>query len=90
MVDKHAKATSETERRQHARMPVHWHGSLVSAGQEEDCLVLDISAGGARVQCSDPFGEASRITLRLAQGDRHDGSIVWRQGSFMGLQFAAA
>lgn len=70
-------------------MTVHWHGSLSAAGRQEDCIVLDISPGGARVQCSDPFDRVDLVQLELAQGDHHQGSIVWRHGSFMGLQFAA-
>ena len=76
------------ERRRHARMPVHWQGSLTSVGDEEDCYVLDISARGARVQCANPFQDEDRLTLRLKQGDSHSAKVVWRQGSFMGLQFA--
>lgn len=90
MVEERAGGTSGDERRRHARMPVHWHGRLVGGEHEEECLVLDISASGARVQCAEPFDESSELTLNLAQGDRHDSSIVWRRGSFMGLAFAAA
>lgn len=90
MIDERASGTGGDERRRHARMSVHWHGRLSGAEHEEDCLVLDISPSGARVQCAEPFDGSSRLTLNLAQGDRHDSSIVWRRGSFMGLAFAAA
>lgn len=76
------------ERRQQARMQVHWQGSLTGRDEEEDCLVLDISSRGARVQCANPFVEQNRLTLYLKQGERHEAQVVWRQGSFMGLQFA--
>ena len=77
----------ELNRRRHPRMSVHWHGSMSASGESEDCLVLDISSGGARVQCSEPFADADCVTLRLSQGDHHTGTVVWRQGSFMGLAF---
>lgn len=76
------------ERRRQARMPVHWQGSLSNNGEAEDCFVLDISSRGARVQCANPFEGQERLTLLLKQGESHSAEIVWRQGSFMGLQFA--
>ena len=76
------------ERRQHARMSVHWQGSLAGADEAEDCFVLDISSHGARVQCASPFDGQDYLTLRLKQGESHSAMVVWRQGSFMGLRFA--
>ena len=76
------------ERRQHARMPVHWQGRLTASAEDEECLVLDISAVGARVQCASPFDEQNQLTLLLKQGESHSAKVIWRQGSFMGLQFA--
>lgn len=76
------------ERRKHARMAVHWRGDLTSAEEQEDCFVLDISASGARVQCANPFEGQDLLTLAMPQGEAHDATVVWRQGSFMGLQFA--
>lgn len=78
----------DDERRQHARMSVHWQGNLIGADEQEDCFVLDISPQGARVQCANPFPNQDCLTLHLKQGERHSAKVVWRQGSFMGLAFA--
>ena len=77
------------DRRQHSRMTVYWQGNLSGSDLAEDCYILDISPGGARVQCANPLLGSDRLTLSLAQGEQHDAIVVWRQGSFMGLHFAA-
>ena len=90
MSGRDSDAPDGRERRQHARMAVHWQGSLIAGDQEEECYILDISPAGARVQTPDPLDGHRDLVLRLAQGDTHDGQVVWRQGSFLGLHFPSA
>lgn len=77
-----------SERRRHVRMPVHWTGALAGESDALDCVVLDISPGGARVQSADPLPVVTEVRLSLAHGGDYQGAVVWRQGSFMGLRFA--
>jgi PilZ domain len=55
-----------------------------------DCLVLDISVGGARISFATPVPIPETVALRL-----HDGSIYparrrWARGTEMGLEFTGA
>lgn len=87
MSDKRGSDAPVEERRRHIRQSVHWSGSLTMAGEEQDCLVLDLSSAGARVQSSAPVPTLAQVQLKLRQGDSYLADIVWHQGSFMGLRF---
>jgi hypothetical protein len=79
---------TERNRRQHGRTPSLYSGSLHRDGlSANDCVVRDISAGGARV-----------LLQRLPPGQQHcvldiDGvglfpcRIVWRRGNEAGVRF---
>ena len=77
-----------SDRRRHVRMPVHWAGELAEGKESRDCVVLDISPAGARVQSADPLPAISSVKLTLAHGGDYEGAVVWQQGSFMGLAFS--
>lgn len=79
-----------SDRRHHVRMPVHWAGELAGEQESQDCVVLDISPAGARVQSADPLPAVTSVKLTLAHGGDYEGAVVWQQGSFMGLRFGEA
>ena len=79
------------DRRRHRRRAVHVLGRLAHTARNEDCDVLDLSVGGARVRSSDPAPStiyAGGVTLHLDRRRRLPAEVVWRQGDQLGLRFA--
>ena len=58
-----------------------------------DCVILDISAGGAKVKFDKPLGDAEGVNLSLGQRLKIAAAIdfpvevVWQDGSVAGLRF---
>jgi hypothetical protein len=82
------------ERRKHRRIPVVQpvtvlgrDGSLIA-----DCVLRDISVGGARLQFEAIIDIPHELCLRMPRGGkvhRHC-EIVWQQRNEMGVRFVAA
>ena len=83
------------ERRSHQRVLKMLSGCLSYGddGRLADCVILDISAGGAKVKFDKPLGDREGINLRLRQRLRIAAAIdfpvevVWQDGSVVGLRF---
>ena len=71
------------------RMPVRWDAALDAGHKtnESDCLVLDISPGGAKIQTPDPLPADASVVLTPERGGRFHGKVAWQQGSYLGIAF---
>jgi hypothetical protein len=65
-------------------------GALVIGSVRQICLIRKISAGGAVLHTDIPLEEGRRLELELETGEHLDGTIVWRRGAELGLQFDEA
>ncbi len=77
----------EEGRRRFLRRSVLWPGSLDAGGKMQDCTILNMSLGGAKVAVSEDLGLSGSVVL---SADRFDGllaTIVWKSGRVLGLQF---
>ncbi len=86
-----AVAEAGAERRRHLRKPVYVLGRLFGAAREEDCDIIDLSSGGARIRSADPAPttlSAGGVTLHLNETDHLPAKVVWRRGDQLGLHFA--
>ena len=82
------------ERRKHRRIPVSQpatvlrrDGSLVA-----DCVLRDISVGGARLHFAERIEVPQELSLRLPRGGkvhRHC-EVVWQRNFEMGVRFVSA
>ncbi len=63
---------------------------IVSDGGVFDCLVLDISAHGARVNFSFPVPLPTEVMLRLPEGTTYPATKRWSVGTEVGLEFTGA
>ncbi len=53
-----------------------------------DCMIRDISAGGARLRLSGPVGLPQRFDLMMnCTGDKFPARLVWSKGSEAGISF---
>jgi len=75
------------ERRSHRRARVLWQGGYSSSDRDVDCVVLEISAGGAKVHVSDPFSCSDTGTLRFPRFGDFRTEVIWRKTNVMGLRF---
>ena len=75
------------ERRRYKRTHVLFSGSLVSGARVVEGVVLDLSAGGARIQFAEPIVIDSETTLRLADLVDFDVSVAWIHDKCLGLKF---
>ncbi len=51
------------------------------------CLVLDMHAGGAKLQVADWMGLPDRVELRIDNGPTHMAEIRYRNMETVGVQF---
>jgi hypothetical protein len=62
-------------------------------GRLADCVILDVSAGGARVKFDGPLGDREGVDLksgprlRIAAAMDFPVEVAWQDGSVVGLRF---
>ena len=58
----------------------------------ENCRILDVSAGGARLQVSNPSGLPDHFFLLLSRDGtlRRQCAVVWRSETNVGVEFVQA
>lgn len=89
-----APAPIDQEPRREARHRVLRRAVLVKdgGGGSSSCLILDVSAGGARVQLLDgarlPDGSVTLVDAR--SGSLHEATVVWRSGPYAGVSFSSS
>jgi len=86
VVEPKAKVQREQRRQLHRR------SGWISADDgltEHECLVLDVSSGGARIAADDAMDVRDRFELRLVRGHhrRELCEVVWRRGKTYGIKF---
>jgi len=77
-----------TERRRFRRKSVILASTLVTARGAVQCVVLDLSLGGARIRFPEKLEPLEQVTLVFAKFGRFPGHVVWRNGADAGLQFS--
>ncbi len=79
----------DSNRRQDRRRKVRVASILVSDDREPiPCVILDISASGARLHIHDPVEIPKTFhLLQIANDERHECEAVWRNGNEMGVKF---
>ena len=83
------RTIAASEKRAFARVPIAIAGKVFFAvsGAEQDCIVTDISLGGATLQCDDLPRIGTELVLYLQGFDRFAGVIVRGDAEEVGMQF---
>jgi hypothetical protein len=86
---KPAKAPSTTKTlRRHPRSAVFWSGAIQAGRESIDCIVLNMSPGGAKVKLLKRFaGDGSPVVLHIDRLGGYAGEVVWSEGELIGLRF---
>ena len=76
-------------RRNHARIRTLKGGQIVynNANCVADCLILNMSDGGAALQATDAIDLPTRVTLKDKQGKSRDCEVCWQHGRKLGVRF---
>lgn len=83
-----AKATRSQSLRQHPRSAVFWSGALQAGRDSIDCIVLNMSPGGAKVKLFRRFvGDGSPVVLHVDRLGGYASDVVWSEGDAVGLRF---
>lgn len=79
------------ERRKHPRSSVLRRGRIVLAGGHSgmDCVLLDLSAGGAQLRVDNWLTLPQRFEVRIKDGPRHLAEVRHRNMECTGVQFIA-
>ena len=84
-------ARSKADRRRYQRVEVNLPGKLFvpAITQEYACQVIDLSPGGANINCNAPIELETQIVLYANSFGRFEGTIVRRQGQNAGVRFVS-
>lgn len=77
------------ERRKYQRVRLYMPGQLFNPLDEQtiDCKVLDLSAGGAAVQCDGSFPSGDKFVLYVTGFGRFEGRVVLHESGVLRLAF---
>ncbi len=74
-------------RRAHPRFTVVWTGRIVAASRALDCVVLNISASGAKLRVFESLELPQRFTLIVDRFGDFPAELVWRDRRSAGVRF---
>lgn len=74
--------------REHSRAAVFWSGAVRGGREDVECVVLNMSPGGAKVRLLKRFaGDGSPVILHIDRLGGYTCEVVWVEGNTMGLRF---
>lgn len=81
-------AGRERTLRRHSRSAVFWSGAVQAGRQSIDCVVLNMSPGGAKIRLMKRYvGDGSPVILHIDRLGGYTSEVVWSEGNTMGLRF---
>ena len=83
-----AKSTCWKDRRLYARSHVILNGRLRGGIEEQDCVLLDLSASGAMVRLSDPTPSPAHVAVTSEHFGELHARVIWQMHNVVGLRFA--
>jgi hypothetical protein len=78
------------EDREARRRQLLWSGVLQTARGPVQCIVVDISEGGARLSLGASVAVGQSVTLKVQGMGMYRGSVVWTEDGAIGVRFANA
>jgi PilZ domain len=73
--------------RRNVRKRVLWAAKLACGAKRYDCVVVDLSLGGARIHLSEPVTKGEIVTLKLDRLGPLRAEVVWQEEQSIGLRF---
>lgn len=69
------------------RKRVLWAAKLARGAKRYDCVVVDLSLGGARIHLAQPVPKGEMVTLQLDRLGPLRAEVVWQEEQSIGLRF---
>lgn len=73
--------------RSNVRKRVLWGAQLQVMSERFDCIVVDLSLGGARLHFPEPIEKGQKVTLILDRIGDLGAEVVWQQERSIGVRF---
>jgi hypothetical protein len=77
----------DEDRRVHRRSKVVWPAQLIHGGRRFDCVILNLSAGGAKLQLGNLPERLTELRLVTDRFGEFAAEAVWRVGDRVGIRF---
>ncbi|MFC0384247.1 PilZ domain-containing protein [Muricoccus vinaceus] len=84
------EVTDFEEKRRWPRRRVHLSAQVSTGGSALDCVVLDLSDGGAQVEFAHPAPISAQVTLMIRNRGTYSARCRWTSGARAGLEFIKA
>lgn len=82
-----SEPASFVDRQRHPRHSTLCPGELISGDRTVECVVLNISVGGAKIRLAEPVETNSRVRVRIERVGEFAGRVAWRNGDTLGVEF---
>jgi len=82
-----APALRPEERRQHKRKPVLWSARIESNAGAAECIIMDLSLGGAKLRGQIAVKARDAVTLVIDRFGTIRAEVVWARMGYLGLRF---
>ena len=78
---------AEQNRRQYKRTSAMLSGTLFHDDRVDDCVIFNLSLGGAMVRFSETLADRAAVTLSVSRAGALRAEAVWQTGKTLGLRF---
>src|ERR1700691_3402429 len=75
------------EKRRHKRKPVLWSARVECDTSQAQCIILDLSLGGAKLRVAPQAKARERVTLVIERFGAINAEVAWCRSGQMGLRF---
>jgi hypothetical protein len=75
------------DRRRFVRCSVLWSGVLHSGRGQADCIIVNISASGAKVRLLQPFRNEAPVRLKIHRFGEYACDVMWQTDEAIGVRF---
>jgi hypothetical protein len=69
------------------RKRVLWAAQLQVSSKRYDCIVVDLSLGGARLHFAEPIEKGEKVVLLLDRVGNFGAEVIWQQERSIGVRF---
>ena len=80
-------ADADRNRRQYRRTSAMLSGTLFHDDRVDDCVIFNLSLGGAMVRFSESLADGAAVTLSVSRAGALRAEAVWQTGKTLGLRF---
>ena len=78
---------ADRNRRQYERTSAMLSGTLFHDDRVDDCVIFNLSLGGAMVRFSENLADGAAVTLSVSRAGALRAEAVWQTGKTLGLRF---